>query len=105
MEGKTEYDLEMEIIVDDPVFYHRVRRAVDHHDEDSSDSVDADMIRLSFVKQGTGADRESIDILIDDYFITEAPLPIPEDKGPIRSALKILPKTFKVISKDTILHA
>jgi len=106
VEGKTEYDLEMEIIVDDPLFYHKVRRAVDHFDDtDETAQTDADMIRLSFVKQGTGADRESIDILIDDYFITEAPLPIPEDKGPIRSALKILPKTFKVISKDTILHA
>ena len=83
-----------------------MRRAVDHFDDtDEAGQTDADMIRLSFVKQGTGADRESIDILIDDYFITEAPLPIPEDKGPIRSALKILPKTFKVISKDTILHA
>tara|TARA_B100001245_G_scaffold230246_1_gene209500 strand:- start:3053 stop:5089 length:2037 start_codon:yes stop_codon:yes gene_type:complete len=106
VEGKTEYDLEMEIIVDDPVFYHRVRRAVDNFDEDTSDQVDLDMIRLSFSKLATATgDVESVDILIDDYFITEAPLPIPEDKGPIRSVLKILPKSMKVVSKDTILHA
>lgn len=105
VEGKTEYDLEMEIIVDDPVFYHKMRRAVDHYDDDTSDAVDSDMIRLSFTKQGAGATRESIDIVMDDYFIVEAPLPIPEDKGPLRSTLKILPKTVHVIAKDTLMHS
>ena len=105
VEGKTEYDLEMEIIVDDPVFYHKMRRAVDHYDDDTSDTIDADMIRLSFTKQGAGATRESIDIVMDDYFIVEAPLPIPEDKGPLRSTLKILPKTVHVIAKDTLMHS
>lgn len=105
VEGKTEYDLEMEIIVDDPVFYHKMRRAVDHYDDDTSDTTDADMIRLSFTKQGAGATRESIDIVMDDYFIVEAPLPIPEDKGPLRSTLKILPKTVHVIAKDTLMHS
>ena len=105
VEGKTEYDLEMEIIVDDPVFYHKMRRAVDHYDDDTSDTVDSDMIRLSFTKQGAGTTRESIDIVMDDYFIVEAPLPIPEDKGPLRSTLKILPKTVHVIAKDTLMHS
>ena len=102
-EGKTEYDMEMEIIVDDPLFYHNMRRAVANFDETTSDNTDADQIRLSFVKQGTGSDRESLDILMDDYFITEAPLPIPEDKGPMRAKLKVLPKSVKVIAKDTVL--
>jgi len=106
VEGKTEYDLEMEIIVDDPFLYHKMRRAVDHFDDvDEAAQTDADMIRLSFTKQGGAIPLEQLDILIDDYFITEAPLPIPEDKGPIRSVLKILPKSMKVVSKDTILHA
>lgn len=105
VEGKTEYDLEMEIIVDDPVFYHRMRRSIDNFDEDTSDTTDADMIRLSFTKQGTGVTRESLDIVIDDYYITEAPLPIPEDKGPLRSVMKIMPKSMHVIAKDTLLHS
>ena len=106
VEGKTEYDLEMEIIVDDPFLYHKMRRAVDHFDDtDEAAQTDADMIRLSFTKQGGATPLEQLDILIDDYFITEAPLPIPEDKGPVRSTLKILPKSMKVVSKDTILHA
>ena len=105
VEGKTEYDLEMEIIVDDPVFYHRMRRSIDNFDDDTSDTTDADMIRLSFTKQGTGVTRESLDIVIDDYYITEAPLPIPEDKGPLRSVMKIMPKSMHVIAKDTLLHS
>lgn len=105
VEGKTEYDLEMEIIVDDPVFYHKMRRSIDNFDDDTSDTTDADMIRFSFTKQGTGATRESLDIIIDDYYITEAPLPIPEDKGPLRSMMRIMPKSMHVIAKDTLLHS
>jgi len=98
IEGKTEYTLDMEIIVDDPIFYHNMRRAVDF--SASSDN----MIRLSFTKAGSGATRERIDILLDDYVITEAPLPIPEDKGPIRAPLKVSPKAIRVISTDTLFH-
>jgi len=105
VEGKTEYDLELEIIVDDPVFYHNMRRAVDNYDDTTTDTTDADMIRLSFTKQGGSGTKESLDIVIDDYFITEAPLPIPEDKGPIRSMLKIAPKSMRVIATDTLFHS
>ncbi len=98
VEGKTEYSMDMEIIVDDPIFYHKMRRGVDH------DATSANMIRLSFTKAGTASTRERIDILLDDYVIIEAPLPIPEDKGPIRAPLKIMPKAIRVISRDTLFH-
>ena len=99
IEGKTEYSMDCEIIVDDPVFYHKMRRAVDH--PSSSDN----MIRLSFTKPGSATPREQIDIIVDDFYITEAPLPIPEDKGVIKAPLKILPKALRVVSRDTILHS
>tara|TARA_A100001391_G_scaffold181327_2_gene147214 strand:- start:11761 stop:13827 length:2067 start_codon:yes stop_codon:yes gene_type:complete len=106
VEGKTEYDLEMEIIVDDPLFYHNMRRSVENFDDtDEADQIDSDMIRLSFNKVVSSGTAESIDILIDDYYIVEAPLPIPEDKGPLRATLKILPKAMKVIAVDTVIHA
>jgi len=98
VEGQTEYMMDMEIIVDDPIFYHKMRRAVDH------DATTANMIRLSFTKAGTAAGRETLDIYLDDYVITEAPLPIPEDKGPIRAPLKVMPKAMRVISTDTLFH-
>jgi hypothetical protein len=104
VEGKTEYDMDMEIIVDDPIFYHNMRRAIRNFDDVITDSEDAELIRLSFNKVASAAgDVESIDILMDDFHITEASLPIPEDKGPLRSTLKILPKTVKVIAKDTVM--
>ena len=99
IEGKTEYSMDCEIIVDDPVFYHKVRRAVGHS------ASTANMIRLSFTKPGTAAGRESIDILLDDFVITEAPLPIPEDKGVIKAPLKIMPKAMRVVATDTLLHS
>lgn len=106
VEGKTEYDLEMEIIVDDPLFYHNMRRTVENFDDtDEAAQTDSDMIRLSFNKVVSSGTAESIDILIDDYYIVEAPLPIPEDKGPLRAKLKILPKAIKVIAVDTVIHA
>ena len=89
----------MEIIVDDPIFYHKMRRAVDF------DATTDNMIRLSFTKAGSGSNRESIDIFLDDYVITEAPLPIPEDKGPMRASLKVAPKAMRVIATDTLLHS
>ena len=100
VEGKTEYELDMEIIVDNPTLYHQMRRAVRNFDNANK------LVRLSFVKQGTAAasGRESMDIVIDDYFITEASLPLPDDQAPIKSKLKILPKSIRVFAQDTVFH-
>ena len=100
VEGKTEYELDMEIIVDNPTLFHQMRRAVRNFDNANK------MVRLSFVKQGTAAasGRESMDIVIDDYFITEASLPLPDDQAPIKSKLKILPKSIRVFAQDTVFH-
>ena len=99
--GKATYDLSMEIITDDPTFFHHMR-ATDEFNTRTGTSKDG--IKLSFTKQGSKNPRERMTILIDEYYIAEAPLPIPEDKGMIRSALKIVPQTIKVISTDTIFH-
>ena len=100
VEGKTEYELDMEIIIDDPTLYHQMRRAVESFDDVNK------LVRLSFTKQGAGAasGRESMDIVMDDYYIIEAPMPIPEDKGPLRSKLKIMPKALRVFAQDTVFH-
>ena len=47
---------------------------------------------------------ETLTVVMDDYYIIEAPLQIPEDKGVIKSTLKIMPKTIKVMSRDSILQ-
>ena len=100
VEGKETFDLSMEVIVDDPIFWHQMRGAQDFTGANTAGAE----IRLDFTKQGAGAGRERMTVVIDDYYIAEAPLPIPEDKGVIRSALKIVPKSVRVVSTDALLH-
>ena len=96
VEGKMEYDCSMEVIIDDPLLWDELRFA-------KTRDYTAP-ITLTLVKQGSGATREKIEILIDDYMVAEAPLPIPEDKGVIRTELKIMPKHVSVKSIDALLH-
>ena len=96
VEGKTEYELELEVIINDPMLWHDLRHTVDR------DYLAP--ISLTLIKQGSGAVREQIQVLIDDYIISEAPLPIPEDKGVIRTNVKIMPKHVSVKSIDTLFH-
>lgn len=96
IEGQTTYEMTMGIIVDDPVFFHKMRTATEF-------SIGSNQILLTFIKNGTGSTRETLVIIIDDYFITEAPMQIPEDKGVIKSTLKVMPKAVKVICQDPII--
>ena len=98
IEGQTTYDLTMEIIVDDPIFFHKMRTSTEFFQDANK------QILLAFEKNGSGATRSRMNILIDDYYIVEAPLQIPEDKGPVKSTIKIMPKSIKVVSRDTILQ-
>lgn len=96
VEGAVEYECDMEILVTDPLLWHefRTNRAKGY----------SEPITLHLVKAGAGASREEVRIIIDDYIIAEAPLPIPDDKSVIRSELKIRPKHVKVVAHDTLLH-
>ena len=46
----------------------------------------------------------SLRVIIDDYFITELPIPMPDDKGLLFTTMKIKPQNVKVISVDTDYH-
>jgi len=105
VEGQTSYEMTMEIAVDDPLFYHKMRTGTEFsvHGENNSTT---NQIRIIFEKNkiGSTADlhTEKMVLLIDDYYIIEAPLQIPEDKGVVKSTLKIMPKSIKVLARDTI---
>lgn len=103
VEGQTSYEMTMEIIVDDPLFYHKMRSAEEF--SRSADNTTDNQIRINFEKTTTSGSghTERMMLMIDDYVIIEAPLQIPEDKGAVKSVLKIMPKTIKVIARDTIL--
>jgi hypothetical protein len=95
-EGKVEYEATMEIIVSDPLLYHEFRT--------NRAKLYGEPITLHLVKNGAGADREEIYVIIDDYILEEAPLQIPDDKTPIKSELKIKPKHIKATAYDAMLH-
>jgi hypothetical protein len=105
VEGQTSYEMTMEIAVDDPLFYHKMRTGTEFsvHGENNSTT---NQIRIIFEKNKIGStadgDTEKMVLLIDDYYIIEAPLQIPEDKGVVKSTLKIMPKAIKVLARDTI---
>ena len=105
VEGQTSYEMTMEIAVDDPLFYHKMRTGTEFsvHGENNSTT---NQIRIIFEKNKIGstadAHTEKMVLLIDDYYIIEAPLQIPEDKGVVKSTLKIMPKAIKVLARDTI---
>tara|TARA_R100000231_G_scaffold124756_2_gene95085 strand:+ start:98 stop:1978 length:1881 start_codon:yes stop_codon:yes gene_type:complete len=103
VEGQTSYEMTMEIIVDDPIFYHKMRSATEF--SRSADNTTDNQIRINFEKTTTSGSNETerMMLMIDDYVIIEAPLQIPEDKGAVKSVLKIMPKAIKVIARDTIL--
>ena len=105
VEGQTTYEMTMEIAVDDPLFYHKMRTGTEFSVNGEGAST-TNQIRIVFEKNLTGstaaADSEKMILLIDDYYIVEAPLQIPEDKGVVKSTLKIMPKAVKVLARDTI---
>jgi hypothetical protein len=101
VEGQTSYEMTMEIGVDDPLFFHKMRSAEDF--STNADATDSNQIRIFFEKTTTTGNTEQMVLIIDDYIIVEAPLQIPEDKGMVKSQLKIMPKTIKVIARDTII--
>jgi len=104
VEGQTTYDMTMEIAVDDPIFFHKMRTGQEFSTTSSGSA--ANQILLEFEKNLIGgtsaANSEKMVIIIDDYYIVEAPIQIPEDKGIVKSTLRIMPKAIKVVARDTI---
>ena len=105
IEGQTSYEMTMEIAVDDPLFYHKMRTGTEFSVNGENNST-TNQIRIIFEKNKTGStadgDTEKMVLLIDDYYIIEAPLQIPEDKGVVKSTLKIMPKAIKVLARDAV---
>ena len=96
VEGKVEYECTMEVIITDPLLWHEFRTNRTH--------LYSEPITLHLVKNGRGANREEVRVIIDDYIISDAPMQIPDDKSPIKSELVIVPKHVKVVSYDALLH-
>ena len=96
VEKQVEYECKLTILVSDPLLWHEYRT--------NRSKGYTEPITLTLTKAVAGANREEVIIVIDDYIIKDMGLPIPEDKGPIKSELTIMPKHVRVISHDAFLH-
>jgi hypothetical protein len=91
-------------MVDDPLFFNKMRSATEFSVH--KDGATNGQIVIEFEKPLGNTDvanSERMVILIDEYYIVEAPLQIPEDKGVVKSQLKVMPKSMRVLSRDTLL--
>jgi hypothetical protein len=104
VEGQTTYEMTMEIAVDDPIFFHKMRTGAEF--STNLDGTGANRVLIEFEKNRIGSTAagasEKMLLIIDDFYITEAPIQIPEDKGVVKSAMKIMAKAVKVIARDTL---
>ena len=104
-EGREEFELEMDVIIRDSLLFHELRT----HREVSGTAGSTDsIIEMVFTKPTTGTTSGALApqmrIICDDYVITDAPIPVPDDKGLLHSKIMIHPKNIKVISTDTLFH-
>ena len=104
VEGQTTYEMTMEIAVDDPIFFHKMRTGAEF--STNVDGTGGNRVLIEFEKNLIGStsagNSEKMLLIIDDFYITEAPIQIPEDKGIVKSNLKIMAKAVKVIARDTL---
>ena len=103
-EGREEFEMEIDVIMTDASLFHRLRS---HIETSGTVGSTGNLIHLNFTKPiftGGGANAQSLRILIDDYIITDAPIPVPDGMGLLHSKIKLHPRNVKVISQDTLYH-
>ena len=103
-EGREEFEMEVDIYISDPLLWNELRT---HRNVTGTVGSTGGIMNLNFTKPTTGTtySTPSLRILVDDYVITEAPIPVPDDKGLLRSKIKLRMKNVKVVSVDTMLHS
>ncbi len=103
-EGREEFEMEIDVILTDATLLHRLRS---HLETGGTAGETGNLIHLHFTKpivSGGGSNAQSLRILIDDYVITEVPVPVPDGMGLLHSKIRLEPRNVKVISQDTLYH-
>ena len=102
-EGREQFEMEADILIGDPLLWQELRT---HRSVKGSVGTTGSTIELQWTKPTTGSTGSipTIRILIEDYVITEAPIPVPDDKGLLKSKIKLTAKNVKVLSTDTLFH-
>ena len=102
-EGREEFELEIDVIIRDSLLFHELRT---HREVSGTGGSTGNIIEMVFTKPTTGTTGSApqMRIICDDYVITDAPIPVPDDKGLLHSKILIHPKNIKVISTDSLFH-
>ena len=108
-EGREEFEMEIDVVLTDATLFHQLRS---HIEQSGTVGSTGNLIHLYFTKPVTTAANlssdntavQSLRILIDDYMIVSAPIPVPDDKGLLHSKIRLEPRNLKVISEDTLYH-
>lgn len=102
-EGREEFELEIDVIIRDSLLFHELRT---HREVSGTAGSTGNIIEMVFTKPTTGTTGSApqMRIICDDYVITDAPIPVPDDKGLLHSKIMIHPKNIKVISTDSLFH-
>ena len=102
-EGREEFELEIDVIIRDSLLFHELRT---HREVSGTTGSTGNIIEMVFTKPTTSTTGSApqMRIICDDYVITDAPIPVPDDKGLLHSKIMIHPKNIKVISTDSLFH-
>ena len=104
-EGREEFEMEMTIALEDETLFHELRSHIERGGTvGSTPGSSSRQIALHFTKPVGGGTAPSLRVIIDDYFITEMPIPMPDDKGLLFTTLKLKPQNVKVVSEDVLYH-
>lgn len=105
-EGREEFEMEIDIALKDATLYHQLRT---HTLQSGTIGSSSGYIQLKFTKPVTGSTGASyatptLNVIIDEYYITECPIPVPDDKGLLHTKIKLMPQNVKVTSMDALYH-
>ena len=105
-EGREEFEMEIDVVLSDATLWHQLRSHIEHSATVGTIGDAAGFIELHFTKPVTGSSgaTPSLRIILDDYVITEAPIPVPDDKGLLHSKIRLEPRNVKVMTTDTVYH-
>ena len=105
-EGREEFEMEIDVVLTDATLWHQLRSHVEQSAAVGAVGDAAGFIELHFTKPVTGATGQtpSLRVILDDYVITEAPIPMPDDKGLLHSKIRLEPRNVKVMSTDATFH-
>lgn len=106
-EGREEFEMEIDLVLSNANLYHQLRTHVLKGGTVGSTSgyIHLKFTKPIFTSNGvTNYTTPEMNVILDDYYITECPIPMPDDKGLLHTKIKLIPQNLKVTSMDMLYH-